>query len=66
MVKTRSQSIRNNSSTSENNSDNESKQSLPEIFSRAQMIEFDEGELLNRNRDFEHDSIERRFSDMNS
>ena len=45
-------------------SDNESEQSLPEVLSRAQMAEFDEGNLLKRNRDFENDKIERRFSDM--
>ena len=45
-------------------SDNESEQSLPEVLSSAQMAEFDEGDLLNRNRDFENDNNERRFSEM--
>ena len=45
-------------------SDNESEQSLPEILSRAQMAAFDEGDLLNRNRDFDNDNIERTFSEM--
>ena len=34
-------------------SDNESEQSVPEVLSRAQMIEFDQCDLLNRNSDFE-------------
>ena len=28
------------------------------------MIEFDEGDLLYRNKNFEHNNIEHRFSDM--
>ena len=44
-------------------SDNENEQSVPDVLSRAQMIEFDEGDLLNRNSDFENNNIERRFSD---
>ena len=45
-------------------SDNEGKQSVPEVLSRAQMIEFDEGDLLYKNSDFENTNIERRVSDM--
>ena len=45
-------------------SDSESEQSVPDVLFRAQMIEFDEGDLLNRNGDFENNNIEGRFSDM--
>ena len=45
-------------------SDNESTQSLPELFCRAHMIELDENDLLNRNRGFENHKIERRLSGM--
>ena len=64
MVITRSQTNRNKILTSEAMSDNESEQSLPEVLSRTHMIDFDEGDLLYRNRDFENDNIERKFSDM--
>ena len=46
-------------------SDSESQSSVPDVLSRAQMVEFDEGDLLNRNN-IEHNNIERRFSDMSS
>ena len=45
-------------------SDNESEQSVRDVLSRAQMIEFDGGDLLKRNGHFENNYIERRFSDM--
>ena len=62
MVITRSQANRNNLLVPEIISENESEQSVPYVPSRAQMIEFDEGNLLNRNSDFENTNIERRFS----
>ena len=37
---------------------------VPSVLSWAQMVEFDEGDLLNRNNDVEHINLERRFSDM--
>ena len=64
MVITRSQAFRNNSLEPGTMSDNESEISVPDVLSRVQMIEFDEGNLLNRNDSVEHNNIERRFSDM--
>ena len=56
---------RTNLSTSEALSDNESEQSVPEVLSRTQKIEFNEGDLLTRNSDFETKTIiEHSFSDM--
>ena len=66
MVVTRSQSKINNSLVFETMSDSESYHSIPEVLSRVQMIDFEDGEILNRNRGSGNDSIERRFSGMNS
>ena len=38
--------------------DNESESSVPDVLSRAQMVEFDGGELLNRHNGVEHNNIE--------
>ena len=65
MVVNRAQSNRFNSLESETISDSESDHSRPEVFSRAQMIKFDDSEILNGNRDSAKDSIEQKFSDMN-
>ena len=65
MVVTRSQSNRNNLLESETMSDNESDHSVPEVLSRAQMIEFDDGEIIDGNRDFDNNRIEQRFCDKN-
>ena len=46
-------------------SDSEKDYSVPEVLSRDQMIEFDNGDILNRDRDFDRNRIEQRFSDMN-
>ena len=64
MVVTRSQAYMNNSLEPETMSGNEIELGVPDVLSRAQMIEFDEGDLLNRKNDVEHNNIERRFSDM--
>ena len=45
-------------------SENECEQSVPEVLIRAQIILFDEGDLLNRNGDLENYNIERRFSEL--
>ena len=45
-------------------SDNDSEQSVPEVLSKAQMNEYDEGDLLNRNKDSEKNNIKRRVSDV--
>ena len=54
MVVTRLQSNRNISIEVETMSDSESDHSVPEVLSSDQMIEFDKGDILNRNRDFDH------------
>ena len=65
MVVTRSQFEKNNPLDSETISDSESNQSVPEVLSRAHMFEFNNGEILDRNRGSDNDRMERRFSDMN-
>ena len=65
MVVPRSQSYRNNSIETEIMSDSENDHSVHEVLSRDQMIEFDNGDVLNRDRDFDRKRIEQRFSDMN-
>ena len=64
MVVTRSQANRNSLPEPETMSDSESESSVPDVLSMAQMVAFDEGDLLNRNNNVEHNNIERRFSDM--
>ena len=64
MVITRSQTNKYNLLTSETMSDNESEQSVLEVLSRAQMNEYDDGDLLNRKKDSENNNIKRRVSDM--
>ena len=60
MVTTRSQANRNNALKPERRSDNESEQSVHNVLSRTQLIEFDKGDPLNRNSDCENINIERR------
>ena len=60
MVVTRSQSFGNNFLEPKVMSDSESDPSVPEVLSRAQMIEFDDGEI-NGNRESVNDNIERSF-----
>ena len=64
MVISRSQADRQKSLEPEKTSDNESEQSVPGVLSRAQLFEFDESDLLNKNFDFENNNTGRRFSDM--
>ena len=65
MVVTRSQTNRNNSLEQGTMSENEIDLTCP-TYPRDQVIEFDEGNLLNRNRNnnVDHNNIERRFSEM--
>ena len=65
MVVTGSQSIRNNHLDSETMSDSESDQGVPQVLSRAQIIEFEIGQTFDRSRDFDTSRIEQRFSDLN-
>ena len=46
-------------------SDSESDYSVPGKLSRDLMIEFDNGDLLYRDRDFDRNRIEQRFADIN-
>ena len=57
MVVTRSQSYRTNSIEFETMSDSESDHSVPEVLSRDKMIEFDNGDVLNRDKNFDRNWI---------
>ena len=57
MVITRSQSNRTNLTETEIVSDNESDHSIPEMLSRDQTIEFDNGDLLNYERNNDRNRI---------
>ena len=46
-------------------SDNESEFSIPEVLSRDQVDEFDNGDLLDRRVNLEQNSVDRRFLEMN-
>ena len=61
MVVTRSKANRNNFPEPEPISDDERESSVPYVLCRAQMIEFDEGDVLIGNNNVEHNNIERRF-----
>ena len=68
MVNTRSQSARNNiteANTMDRYSDNESESGVPEVLSRYQMTEFEDGELLDRKVNIGQNSGHRRFLEMN-
>ena len=49
----------------EYSSDNESECSVPEVLSRDQMTEFENGEILDRRNNSEQSSVEQRFLEMN-
>ena len=49
----------------EYSSDNESECSIPEVLTREQIIEFNNGDVLNYQNNSARDSVNQRFSDMN-
>ena len=68
MVKTRSQTIRNNQiepNEMDRQSDSESKCSIPEVLTREQITEFNDGDVLNYQNQSGRDSVNQRSSDMN-
>ena len=68
MVNTRSQYVDSyaaSSSRMEQNSDNESKNSFPEVLSRNQMNEFDDGDIINSRQNHNSSSVDQRFMKMN-
>ena len=71
MVNTRSQSrssipvYKSGMDRHDRSSDTESECSVPEVLSRDQIDESDEGNLINANNYVEQKSIDQRFSDMN-
>ena len=68
MVITRSQTARNTSSNmngTDRYSDTEGEGSVPEVLTRDQMREFDNGNLLHRRNETERLTVSQRFSEMN-
>ena len=68
MVNTRSQHVDSyaaSSSRMEQNSDNESENSFPEVLSRNQMNEFDSGDIINSRQNPNSSSVDQRFMEMN-
>ena len=68
MVNTRSQYVDSyaaSSSRMEQNSDNESENSFPEVLSRNQMNEFDNGDIINSRQNPNSSSVDQRFMEMN-
>ena len=68
MVNTRSHYVDSyaaSSSRMEQNSDNESENSLPEVLSRNQMNEFDNGDIINSRQNPNSSSVDQRFMEMN-
>ena len=68
MVLTRSQTTKTDQRELENmeySSDHESERSVPEVLSRDQMTEFENGEILGRRNNSEQNSVEQRFLEMN-
>ena len=68
MVNTRSQKARDNSISMNGinrHSDAESEDSLPDVLTREQMSEFDNGDLLNYRNDTERHAVNQRFSEIN-
>ena len=68
MVNTRSQAIKYNP-TSMNGTDSysyaESKDSVPDVLTREQMNEFDNGDLLDNRNEIKRRTVNQRFSEMN-
>ena len=68
MVKTRSQSLRDNqleTNKMDRHSDSESECSIPEVFTREHISEFNDGDVLNYQHSSGRDTVNQRFSDMN-
>ena len=68
MVNTRSKTARNtpsNMNGSDRYSDAESESSIPEVLTREQMNDFDNGNLLNYGIETERRSVNQRFTEMN-
>ena len=65
MVITISQINRNNQLETENLTDNESDNSFPDLLSREQMVEFDNGDWLSKERNYNRNRVEQRFSELN-
>ena len=68
MVNTRSQNVDSQtacSSRMEQNSDNESECSFPEVLSRNQINEFENGEILNGRDSIVPGIVDQRFMEMN-
>ena len=68
MVNTRSQTAKNSSTETyvvDTYSDTESGSSIPEVLSRRQMTEFDDGDLINSQKNAERNDVNQRFSEMN-
>ena len=64
MVNTRSQHVDSyaaSSSRMEQNSDNESENSFPEVLSTNQMNEFDDGDIINSRQNHNSSSVDRRL-----
>ena len=68
MVKTRSQTIRNNQiepNEMDRQSDSENECSIPEVFTREQITEFNDEDVLNYQNHSGRDFVIQRFSEMN-
>ena len=68
MINTRSQRARNNSiemSGMDRYSDTESEGSIPEVLSREQRIEFNNGDLIKSSNNTEINTFIQRFCEMN-
>ena len=68
MVNTRSRTARDapsNMNGSDRYSDTESESSIPEVLTREQMNDFDNGDLLDYGNETERRSVNQRFTEMN-
>ena len=68
MVNTRSRTAKNthsNMNGTDRYSDAESESSVPEVLTREQMNEFDDGNLLDYGDESEHHTVNQRFNEMN-
>ena len=68
MVNTRSRTARNthsNMNGTDRYSDAERESSIPEVLTREQMNEFDNGNLLDYRNEPEHHTVNQRFNEMN-
>ena len=68
MVKTRSQTLRSiqiEPNEMNRHGDSESESSIPEVLTREQLSEFNDGDVLNYQINSGRDTVNQRFSDMN-